>query len=123
MRISQNCKQSSLSRLRLPERSLKRFVNWSARGCANSIIRLMIWDDIFAIIGPSLIEPDPEWSVPKVMLPVIEQRVLSKLRRQWPGNRFQRFLISSTDADAILLQLRALKLITFDEPKGWCLTP
>lgn len=83
----------------------------------------MSWNDIFAIIGPSLIESDPQWSVPKVLLPIIERRVMAKLRRQWPDNRFQRFLISSTDSDAILLQLRALKLITSDERKGWCLTP
>lgn len=81
------------------------------------------WDDIFAIVGPSLIAPDESWSIPAVLIPAIEQRVIPKLRRRWPKARFQRFFLSSTDADAILLQLRALKLITADRNGRWSLTP
>ena len=83
----------------------------------------MTWDEIFGVIGPSLIEGDKYWSIPRVLVPVIEARAYPQLRRKWPRDRFQNFLIAAQDADAILLQLRALKLIASDKEGRWSLTP
>jgi hypothetical protein len=81
------------------------------------------WDDIFSVIGPSLIKGDDHWSVPRALTRTIEERARPNLERKWPNSRFQYFQMSSDDADAILLQLRALKLISIDSDNKWSLTP
>jgi hypothetical protein len=93
------------------------------RADIHSDVISMSWDDMFCLVGPSLIQANEGWSIPRVLIPVIERRVKHKLHKQWPTNRFQKFLIDSGDADTILLQLRALKLITLSKDGTWGLTP
>jgi hypothetical protein len=81
------------------------------------------WDEIFSVIGPSLIEGDEYWSIADALLPQIERRTYPHLHRRWPTAKFQRFRIATQDTDAILLQLRALKLIALKEDGKWGLTP
>ena len=85
---------------------------------------LLSWDEIFSLIGPSLLKEESRyWSPSQPLLPVVESKAAQPLAKKYPNERFKTFRIAPQCIDTLLLQLRALKLIEIDSNKNWILTP
>lgn len=81
------------------------------------------WDDMFAAIAPDMLK-NPRYSDPSNSLSaIIEQKSHEHLQRKHIGQKFDNFRISSRSYDTILLQFRAIKLLTVDGEGQWKLTP
>lgn len=82
------------------------------------------WDEIFADLGPTILQNTSEyWTPLRGLNEMIHRQCAGELLTKHHGSRLQNFRISSDSSDTILLQLRALKLIELDESKKWQLTP
>ena len=81
------------------------------------------WDNIFAHLGPDLLEHPSYWYPTRKLIWVIEQLSLTTLQEKHPEERISEFRISATSVDTILLQFRALKLMTINSEGHWELTP
>ncbi|USU14206.1 DUF4062 domain-containing protein [Paraburkholderia fungorum] len=83
----------------------------------------MSWDDIFALLGPSILRNNNSyWNAAQPLASRIEYLSGAVLTEAYPNSKFSNFRISSDCIDTILLQLRALKLIELDDDKSWQLT-
>lgn len=82
------------------------------------------WDDMFAKIGPDLLEAGERyWNFARALNPLIERCVYSQLERDYPDERFSDFRIHPGCVDTIAMQFRALKLIEINSENRWALTP
>ncbi len=81
------------------------------------------WDDMFSIIAPDLIENRQWWSIDRSINPLIKARTYTKLKEKYPDDKLDDFRIASNSADTILMQFRALKLVTIKPHGQWELTP
>lgn len=85
---------------------------------------LLTWDDMFARLGPDLLENDSRyWNPSGILAAMAERRAYKALERKYPNERFKQFRVSTDCVNTILLQLRALKLIELDDSKNWQLAP
>jgi hypothetical protein len=83
------------------------------------------WDAIFSNLAPVLIKGMLEWEIRHRLNVLIEDCGYSKLEEKHPGNRFDNIEVLEKSMGTILIQLRALKLITTAGKDGskWALTP
>jgi len=91
----------------------------------------LTWNDIFYVISPCMIEEAPQYQLPRILSRYIEQKTRSGLQSQFKGADLSDFNIETDFFDTILVQLKALGLITKsgraksvkDTGTYWKLTP
>jgi hypothetical protein len=96
--------------------------SWFNIGEYSSTIELS-WDEIFSYISPRMINRITEEHLEETLSHMIEEKVYSKLENQYPNERFIDFSIDYECFQTIIIQLRALKLITISKDDNWELTP
>lgn len=83
----------------------------------------VVWDDIFARIAPTFIQPATSNDLVKELNSLIETKSAALLRKEYPGDRFQNYRIFKDDFETIKVQLRALGLLaSTGERDSWVLT-
>ena len=81
------------------------------------------WDEIFASIAPTFIEPVNSYTFVNKLNALIEARGRVVVGEKYPGERFANFRIYAEPYETIKVQLRALGLIaTTGEKDSWALT-
>lgn len=81
------------------------------------------WNDMFSVIAPDLLANKRYWSLQEGLNGLIKARANRMLQKKYPKEKYYDFRISPRCADTILLQFRALKLITINSEGVWALTP
>lgn len=69
------------------------------------------WDDIFARVAPTLIEPTSSYQFVNELNELVEAKSIDKLKKKFKGDRFFNFKLIKNDYETIKIQLRALALI------------
>ena len=84
----------------------------------------MTWDEIFRVIGISLLQNDESsWDAMRDLTQEVERKAHSMLSAKFSGEKFTEVAISSKANETIMVQLRALNLISVSSEGKWTLTP
>lgn len=82
------------------------------------------WDEIFASIAPTFIEPESEYMLQRELNRLIEAHAVPMLEEQFPGEKFTNFRLYDHSYKTVKIQLRALRLLTTVQENNdrWVLT-
>lgn len=96
---------------------------WYLSGDESAQIEIT-WDDIFSYIAFTLVKGIPNDNIKRIFDNMVYQYGLNALEEEYPDDRFENLEIDTDCLEKVLIQLRALKLITVSSSgKIWQLTP
>lgn len=82
------------------------------------------WDSLFKRIGAELVAKDSQWWHPSnPIVAVLEPIAQQVLLQDKPDERFTNFKVVTESMNTVMMQLRALGLVSVNKSKNWQITP